>query len=700
MNIANPKLMTAMLAVAAFATTASAQNVFHVATAQDLQNALTEAAGDGADNIIYVTNGYYIGNFNYNSSDNTSLTIENESNATNNTAITIDGGGLGRDINITCGGSLGNVTISGITFMRNCGNYQIGALRIAAATGGNIAVGGCQFLSSSTSEGIGLEIAAGDNTTIRNCTITGKNITTGNIYDGNGINISGVTGNTLIYNNTISGNYDAFGANIIASAVLMVTNNVFQNNIEGGLNFHPPGSGIAQALVIDNVFNGNSGYGAGFNNFNTLTLSGNAFTGNNVGASASGGTAIVISNTIYGNYPGAGFSGAGLGLYVSSAIVTGNTFSGNLEEYNTGGGAYIIATTATVVGNTFNGNSDVGPGGGAYLQVGANISFANNRLSGNQASAGGGVYIYNSSGTNDFVDGNTFVGNSCTGNDQGGALCIVGSGTPFINGNTFGQNSSADGGGAIYVNTAGNVAISDNLVVNNSQSGGGANGGGILVVPSSTAYVVNNTIFGNTSGGGGGGLAFQTTGTQSLYVFNNIIWGNSATGNGGDLYLAGGGSQTELISNDVDNVSGVWDSAYYINSDPQFFNPVAGDFHFPESSPCANAGTNGAPEQPLTDLDGNNRTNNLGEIDLGCYEFNNTAPHPADTNGVFTITPGEYTAYAAAWKNGQSWTNFTSGPNPIPIPANYLTRAGYLMTNGGAYTNDGSARPTNWKLAQ
>jgi hypothetical protein len=79
-------------------------------------------------------------------------------------------------------------------------------------------------------------------------------------------------------------------------------------------------------------------------------------------------------------------------------------------------------------------------------------------------------------------------------------------------------------------------------------------------------------------------------------------------------------------------------------------------------------------------------------VDLGCYEFNNTAAHPADMDMNFVITATEYTNYAAAWKAGQSWTN---GPNPIS--ANYVTRAGYLMTNGGTYHNDGSARPTNWK---
>jgi len=32
---------------------------FHVTTAQELQNALTLAAANGADDVIYLTNGYY-----------------------------------------------------------------------------------------------------------------------------------------------------------------------------------------------------------------------------------------------------------------------------------------------------------------------------------------------------------------------------------------------------------------------------------------------------------------------------------------------------------------------------------------------------------------------------------------------------------------------------------------------------------------
>ena len=55
---------------------------FHVTTAQDLQNALTLAAANGASNNIFLAGGYYIGNFNFNSTGGHNITIANEPNLT------------------------------------------------------------------------------------------------------------------------------------------------------------------------------------------------------------------------------------------------------------------------------------------------------------------------------------------------------------------------------------------------------------------------------------------------------------------------------------------------------------------------------------------------------------------------------------------------------------------------------------------
>jgi len=597
------------------------------------------------------------------------------------------------------------VTVEGITFLRNCGSYTIGALRIAAPSGGTTTVGGCRFLSV-TNSGIGLQVIAGDNTTIFNCTVLGK--TNGSAYDGDGINISGVTGTTLMYSNTIAGNYVGDGADITASAYLYVTNNVFQTNYYDGLYFDPSSTTkTAVVAVSNNVFsvNGSAGnyYGALLENFGTLNLAGNIFNGNYGGGAFVyySLTAAVVGNTFYQNGVYNGYYG-GLGVNnLSSAIVTGNTFIRNAGGYGGGGAYFYTITTNTVTGNTFNGNSTYsGSGGGAVCLLsvvsGNVVTVSNNTFSANSVDGPGGALSFIGSGV-DVVANNTFTGNSSTGNYGGGAAYFSG-GTNYITANTFQQNSSADGGGAIYAASPGYVNFSDNLLANNSQSGAGATGGGIFVSPASALYMINNTIFNNTSGGGGGGASFQIGSTQLLYVFNNIIWGNSTTGNGADVYLTGSGQSTELQYNDVNGMYGVWDNALPLtNASPSFVDPVNGDYHLQTNSPCLNIGTNGT-FLTLTDLDGNTRTNHAGQVDLGCYEFNNKAAHPADTNASFVITPGEYNTYAAAWKAGQPWSIGTNtGPNPIPIPANYVTRAGYLMTNGGSYFNNGSARPTNWQ---
>ncbi len=147
--------------------------------------------------------------------------------------------------------------------------------------------------------------------------------------------------------------------------------------------------------------------------------------------------------------------------------------------------------------------------------------------------------------------------------------------------------------------------------------------------------------------------------------------------------------------NDAHGLDGVWDIAENnIDMAPAFFDPVNGDYHLRATSACLNAGTNGLPSIPATDLDGNSRTNGV-RVDLGCYEFNNTNHHPADANLDWTISMTEYEAYAAAWKNSQPWA-----AAPASIPADYVTRAGYLQAQGGAYHNDGAGAPLCWKAGR
>jgi len=57
--------------------------------------------------------------------------------------------------------------------------------------------------------------------------------------------------------------------------------------------------------------------------------------------------------------------------------------------------------------------------------------------------------------------------------------------------------------------------------------------------------------------------------------------------------------------------------------------------------------------------------------------------HPADTNHDWRITGHEFDAYNNAWRNKEKWPE-----DPNPIPMDYVTRAGYLVSSGQKYKYD------------
>ena len=632
---------------------------FHVTTAQDLQNALTLAAANGAPDTIWLAAGYYVGNFNCSSAEDASLTLRPEPGV-DATQVTIDGAGNGRSMNLACSAAA-NITVTNLTFLRNCGSDANAALRISTV-GADVSVGGCRFLGSTNHAGIGVELVSGRNATVRNCTVSRTGTATGG-----GIITSEITAELRVEGNVVSGTgaYNSgrgIDVTVSAQGVIWITGNTVRSNSYGS-------------------------YGGGMYSSGTVTISGNTVTENYAGSGGgmySSGTATISGNTVTGNY-----AGAGGGMYSSgTATISGNTVTGNSASQH--GGGIVSVGAATISGNTVTGNSASQHGGG-IVSVGA-ATISGNTVTGNSASQHGGGGIY-SSGTPTII-GNTVTGNSADGYG-GGIYADASSGTLSLSGNLVLRNrvagtGSGSGGGGIYA-SAPTLKLFNNVVAGNTAPSG-TTGGGLWLNPRTQMELLNNTVTGN-SGGNGGGAAISITGvTEQLYAYNNILWGNSATGNGKDVWLAGTGQRKEFLYNDAHDLYGVWDIAVNnIDLAPQFFDPVNGDYHIQGTSPCKDAGTNATGLLPDTDLDGGPRIAN-GTVDLGCYEYSTAATHPADADTNYVMTAAEFAGYAAAWKAGQTWSNA-----PTVIPADYVTRAGYLMTNGGTYHNDGSARPVNWK---
>lgn len=314
-----------------------------------------------------------------------------------------------------------------------------------------------------------------------------------------------------------------------------------------------------------------------------------------------------------------------------SALIEGNTITGNVGCFTFGIGVDFSA--ATIRGNVITGNGPSGCSGGL---------------------GGGGIQV-GGVGT----DGNAqIIGNTITGNRSafnGGGITLFGAGAATVSANRISGNAAepAAAGGGIWIVNASNSLITNNMIVGNTA----ADGDGIywlVPIDEQGPTVVNNTI----TGGDGGSVVHADGFDAEAQLTNNIIYGSDASAAAlfcGDFNDP---NPPRIAFNDVLNTAGPEYGGICpdqtgqngnISADPLFVNPAAGNYHVRAGSPVVDAGRNeGAP---ATDFDGDPRPldgdgDGTAVVDIGADEVaggDTTPPTITCAADPATLRPPDHT---------------------------------------------------------
>ena len=265
-------------------------------------------------------------------------------------------------------------------------------------------------------------------------------------------------------------------------------------------------------------------------------------------------------------------------------------------------------------------------GGGMYNGTAINCTFTINSAEDN------GDGIYKGRATNC-----TFTNNSAS---YGGGM-YNGTATKC----TFtGNTAETSGGGGMYYGKAINCTFTNNTA---EISGGGMAGG----------TATNCSFTGNTAFYGGG----MYSGTAT----NCILWGNTP-------------NDADETSMSYSCLSAAYDGTGNIVGNPDFVNPLVGDFRLRSTSPCMDTGTSDGAS--AVDILGRSRPQGAG-VDMGAYEH-----IPQDDNDAVDLPPVLRVDGASSTLNpdGLSWV--TAYPT-LQAAADKSGYGGEIWVAKGIYTS-------------
>ena len=299
-----------------------------------------------------------------------------------------------------------------------------------------------------------------------------------------------------------------------------------------------------------------SGDGHIISNNGMLNLNGGYVAGGNSsgwgGGVYSKGTVHMTGGVIAAN---SGTSGGGMSVDGGSFTMDGGIISGNKTHsgigetgqthYALGGGIYAEDATVMINGGYITNNCENGEcaqdgfgchGGGGIATIGGSLTMAGGYVTGNYSKeAGGGMYIghFNQGRPVTFTMSGGVVARNVADTSEGGGIRVSGGTTGtirasdrvYITNNV--TNTAFDwGGGGIFVQHEGNLAVVNALITNNTAGGFG---GGVGACPTGKTLIVNQdgaAIYGNSAKGenmsqGGNDKIYDNEAKADPVFFNN-----------------------------------------------------------------------------------------------------------------------------------------------------------------------------------
>lgn len=237
-----------------------------------------------------------------------------------------------------------------------------------------------------------------------------------------------------------------------------------------------------------------------------------------------------------------------------NVFITFSNFTDNVAE--AGGAVFSDKGNVSVISSVFKNNDAMTHGGGAIYTT-AGVYITDSVFTENDAVLYGGAIFTNGKQLGRvYINGSTFTNN--TSNDGGVMLTAMGA---EISNSTFSNNSAGNEGGIIA--TWSDVTVKSSNFTDNSAGGDG----GVFRITKGNAMIEDSKFISNDAKGSGGVL--KTTG--NVTIVDSVFCDNSAQANGGAVMGSGYADvvDSEFINNHALNDAGairVSGNAYVSNS--------------------------------------------------------------------------------------------------------------------------------------